>query len=99
MFFEYAIRERDLIQIRFAAVEGLAAQRNPMVRGILAGVAQSDDSDVVRLYAAYVLGKRGDLQGVDIVPPLSKSTRIGFSGRCRHISSANWATTRILSGC
>ncbi|MBK8575142.1 MAG: HEAT repeat domain-containing protein [Elusimicrobia bacterium] len=64
--FEYALRD-PAIQVRFGAVEGLAAQTNPMVRGILAGVAQSDASPVVRLYAAQVLGLKGDVQGVDIV--------------------------------
>ena len=64
--FEYALRDPSL-QIRFGAVEGLAAQKNPMVRGMLAGAAQSDASLVVRLYAAQALGRRGDLQGVDIL--------------------------------
>lgn len=64
--FEYALRDPAL-QIRFGAVEGLAAQRNPMVRGMLAGSAQTDVSPVVRLYAAQALGRRGDAQGVDIL--------------------------------
>ena len=64
--FEYALRDPAL-QIRFGAVEGLAAQRNPMVRGMLAGSAQTDSSPVVRLYAAQALGRRGDAQGVDIL--------------------------------
>jgi len=64
--FEYALRDPSL-QIRFGAVEGLSAQKNPMVRGMLAGAAQTDVSPVVRLYAAQALGRRGDAQGVDII--------------------------------
>ncbi len=64
--FEYALRDAS-IQVRFGAVEGLAAQTNPMVRGILAGAAQTDVSPVVRLFAAQALGRRGDAQGVDLV--------------------------------
>jgi HEAT repeat protein len=64
--FEYALRD-DSIQVRFGAVEGLIAQTNPMVRGILAGAAQTDVSPVVRLFAAQALGRRGDAQGVDLV--------------------------------
>jgi hypothetical protein len=64
--FEYALRDAS-IQVRFGAVEGLIAQTNPMVRGILAGAAQTDVSPVVRLFAAQALGRRGDAQGVDLV--------------------------------
>jgi HEAT repeat protein len=65
--FEYALRDPSSLQVRFGAVEGLSAQTNPMVRGILAGVAQSDKSAVVRLYAAQALGRKGDVQGVDML--------------------------------
>ncbi len=64
--FETSLRDPS-IQVRFGVVEGLSAQRNPMVRGILAGVAQADRSLVVRLFAAQELGRRGDAQGVDIL--------------------------------
>lgn len=57
----------DNIQTRFGAVEGLAAQNNPMVKGILADAAQSDSSMVVRLFAAQALGRWGDPQGVDLL--------------------------------
>lgn len=55
------------IQTRFGAVEGLAAQNNPMVKGILADAAQTDPSMVVRLFAAQALGRWGDPQGVDLL--------------------------------
>lgn len=64
--FEQSLQDRSL-QVRFGVVEGLTAQTNPMVRGILAGVAQSDPSLVVRLFAAQALGRKNDAQGVDIL--------------------------------
>lgn len=64
--FEQSLHDPSL-QVRFGVVEGLIAQKNPMVRGILAGVAQTDESIVLRLFAAQALGRRGDAQGVDIL--------------------------------
>jgi len=64
--FERSLQDRSL-QVRFGVVEGLAAQTNPMARGMLAGAAQTDTSLVVRLFAAQALGRRGDAQGVDLL--------------------------------
>lgn len=65
--FRDALNTVNNIQTRFGAVEGLAAQNNPMVKGILADAAQSDPSMVVRLFAAQALGRWGDPQGVDLL--------------------------------
>nr|MBP9699534.1 HEAT repeat domain-containing protein [Elusimicrobiota bacterium] len=80
--FEYALRDAS-IQVRFGAVEGLTAQSNPMVRGILAGAAQTDVSPVVRLFAAQALGRRGDAQGVDLVR--------------RYITDPDWAVRALAT--
>lgn len=65
--FREALTPSQNIQTRFGAVEGLAAQNNPMVKALLADAAQSDPSMVVRLFAAQALGRWGDPQGVDLL--------------------------------
>ncbi|MBL0249330.1 MAG: HEAT repeat domain-containing protein [Elusimicrobia bacterium] len=65
--FRDALIPTNNIQTRFGAVEGLAAQKNPLVKGVLADAAQSDESLVVRIFAAQALGRWGDPQGVDLL--------------------------------
>jgi HEAT repeat protein len=65
--FRDALIATNNIQTRFGAVEGLAAQNNPIVKGVLADAAQSDESLVIRLFAAQALGRWGDPQGVDLL--------------------------------
>lgn len=64
--FDYALRDVSF-QVRFGAVEGLSAQANPIVRGMLASAAHTDPSPVIRLFAAQALGRKGDAEMVDIL--------------------------------
>jgi len=84
--FSDALREPETF-LRFGAVEGLAQQNNPLVRGVLADVSQSDPSPIVRLFAAQALGQRGDVQAVDTLrrnlgdpDPVTRSLAVYFLG-------------------